>query len=714
MGNMLTRSDRTKYTVYSDAGSAIVKEPRGWEKDGKELRRDKKYLGVSPSFTNNSLQFYGNGRDLLKNLYETSGIKSNAILERSDRNENTDVFEAVYSAKFDYSTFKQSKNFVSMKLDESRFFKTIENRMRERYELDRLTDIFGNPIPPLQYINFNFQGRDIFRETKFDDAEVARINYKGTALYNALDDVQVPLTLVYRSDDNFVAPVGSQLDTSGYVDLFTARIARAFFPEVIYSAGAVYYLTAPNDKTINVTIQLEGRVKFNTPGGADGTVRFYHDVVHANGSGDLVNTDTVQLLSLSSTVSPSNPNYLQEGVWKNFAINYTTSIDLITDDCLGLRCSPFFSGSYSADNQFQMEFTKRYVLADEDDLGETTECTGITFDTVMHRLLLIITGKDCFTSSLFGTGGYWEALLVTSGFKIRQFPDKPITVSLEECIDAAMTIDDVALVVQDETVRLERKDYVFDKTDISIDLGKVNNIEREIEKDLHFSSIEIGYDFNGEYEEVNGLDEYNIKNTYNTCISEVDNPHKSISKLRADAYGMTIAQQSPYVTFPKKDTKYDKELFFVDCKKSGSFYAQRTWEDDFADEPTGIYSPETAFNLRLSPFNCLLRKGKYLSAGLLKYPTEKITYSSTQGNSQLVTEYPEQANVQNNVLASPYCLPETVTFSKNISLAQFSQIVNNPYKMVKYTNEYNKPEYGFVMSVQPNGEGKFELLKANV
>ena len=94
-----------------------------------------------------------------------------------------------------------------------------------------------------------------------------------------------------------------------------------------------------------------------------------------------------------------------------------------------------------------------------------------------------------------------------------------------------------------------------------------------------------------------------------------------------------------------------------------------------------------------------------------------LKYSSTEGNSQLITLYPERAQIQNNVLAVPYYLPEKITFEKKITLQQFKLIVDNPYYLIKFVNEFGKTEYGFIcpgsQGIKPNKEGKFTLIKAN-
>lgn len=727
MNNELSRFNRVRYTLYSDIlEPLVIEEPANWNDDEKEIIRSDKWFGITKNLSNN-LEYYGNAFDYIKSNYDIRGIKMNIRLDKEERNGETDAWELSYTGYLDGSTYKQDKNFIKIKFNESQFFKNIESRMKDKFELERLDDLKGNPIPPLEYKNLSLQGRDIFRESFFDNEdEIIKIKYKGSSTFDALVDICIPLNLKYRSDENIFAPSVS-LNSGNFLDLFTAQIQRGAFG-VYYNAGTVFYLTSPNTKTINVDVKLKFKAKFASPENGDSaTFRIYLDKPTKDqdaGSDFYVRestpgAQTLLLQCVGPTNVPGTGIYqtIQYNTWKEFEVNYNANVTLNEFDSLGLRIRPFFSPNpYNRTNVWDFEFETIEVTCQENDLGETTDCKALRMYDVLDRLFLIITGQQCFQSNFLN--GYWRDLLMTNGFKIRKFTDKNITISLEEALNCLMAIDDISLIIKNNTVRVEKKSDAFIPLEV-IDVGEVSNIERELIEKEHYSSIEIGYDFDGKYEEVNGLDEYNIKNTYSTCIDTTDNTLKAISKIRADAYGITLAQLKPFQDFPKLDTPYDKENFLFDAKLiSGNDYQLRHWEDDFISEPTGIFSPQTAFNLRLSPFNSLLRKGKTISCGLQKFPTEILKYASTDGNSQLVTLYPERAQIQNNILAAPYYLPEKITFEKKITLQQFKLIVDNPYNLIKFVNEYGKIEYGYIcpgnQGIKPNKEGKFTLVKANI
>lgn len=697
MPDQLNRFNRVKYILYSDTnGTLQIREPKGWNDDQKELKRSEKLAGVFSNFSNN-LAFYSEAKVFLKACYEAKGIKAVVRLEKWVRNSDTDKWETDYSGYLNFSTYRTDRSYTYLKFDESQFFKNIETRMKEKYELERLTDLKGNALGLLSYKNLTIQGRDIFRESLLKNTRPYYMYKTGSNL--TVDGFNFPFELIYKSDENVFQPAIG-VDDNGMIDN-----ATAFTTALGASIGQFFYVTA--DNTNEITVKIKGTFKFQKFSSGTRNFRFrFARYLYDESTGAL------SAPIYESLIDPLGPldfsTISQAEGQKVIVVDKTFTFNKRIGDTFTIFCD-WPTDIYP----LRVDYDQCSITLQEDDLGKVTNSKALRVYDVIDRLLTIITGKQCFQSDLLN--GDWRDLLLTNGFKIREVPDKNITISLEEIIDGLLAIDDVCLIIQNETVRLEKRVRAFDFTGTVIDLGKVSKIERALIEKLHYSSINIGFDFDGKYEEVNGLDEFNINSSYSTCIDTTENEFKAISKVRADAYGITLAQLKPYISFPKLDTAYDKVNFFIDAKLiTGVDYELRHWQDDFAQIPTGIFSPETAFNLRLSPFNSLIRKAKTISTGLQKFPTELLVYSSTQGNSQLVTLYPERASIPNSILAKPYYFPEEIKFAKKITLQQFKQISNNPYNLIKFVNEYGKVEYGFIYpSVKPNKEGSFTLIKAN-
>ena len=210
----------------------------------------------------------------------------------------------------------------------------------------------------------------------------------------------------------------------------------------------------------------------------------------------------------------------------------------------------------------------------------------------------------------------------------------------------------------------------------------------------------------------------------------LENVFSKISNYRSDSYGIEFARRKSIETNPTDDTRYDKEVFLLDLKRGATdVFSQRLFADDFAKEPTGIFSPETAHNLRFSPVNILLRWGWWIRVGLEKYKSSFIRASSSEGNSKLTTqliggnEYPENGSILVSELEKPRMLPEIIEFEHEATFEVLKQVqgktlvngqnIQNVYGLVCFINENGNKEYGFLLELKPNKEGKWKLISAN-
>ncbi len=256
----------------------------------------------------------------------------------------------------------------------------------------------------------------------------------------------------------------------------------------------------------------------------------------------------------------------------------------------------------------------------------------------------------------------------------------------------------------------------------------VNKLNRKVYEEYYFNSVSVGYEKGaGDYEEVYGLDECNGKLEFITCITKLQKKYEVLSKYRADSYGFEFARRKPYTTNPNEDTKYDEDIFFLHVRRAGSVFALRRWDDDFEELPTGIYSPETAFNLEITPKRNLVRHGWIIRAGLVKYPDAYLRFISSNCNSQLSTKkvdadyVVENEAILNSDLGRPRFLPEEITFEAPIDyemrlqIEGFTQVggelVSNLYGMIKIQTQ-NGYEYVYAQSIKQSKEGQWTALKA--
>ena len=168
---------------------------------------------------------------------------------------------------------------------------------------------------------------------------------------------------------------------------------------------------------------------------------------------------------------------------------------------------------------------------------------------------------------------------------------------------------------------------------------QVKNVERKVSEDYYFSSITIGSDKGGNYEEVMGLQETNTQANFTTIIEGVTNEYKKTAKYRWDPYGEEIIRRRNKITAPTTDQSGDLDIWAHDVKPSATGVFQlKTWQDVLDAEPIGMFHPDSSYNFLWSPVQLLLKHGYKINAGLTKNPLDKIIFGSSTGKSQVTIQ----------------------------------------------------------------------------
>ena len=387
------------------------------------------------------------------------------------------------------------------------------------------------------------------------------------------------------------------------------------------------------------------------------------------------------------------------------------------------------------------------------------------------RITQIITGRnDAFHSDALGrtdigydqdgvnTGalnGFSHGLWIRGFDKLPQSDDnkyKACTTTFKDFVDHNKAVWNLGVGVEKiglkERIRIEEKAFFYQNI-VTIHVGykdendnwvypQVSNLERSVAKKHIYTSLEFGYAKGWDNEEAMGLDEPNSKSTFTTPITNgsLKNTYKQISKYIAGSYPKEFIRRKPISEFPTTDHTNDKETFVHDLKRNGiGGYVERKWQDDFAESPTGIFSPETLTNPRLSIVNNLLRHGWVIASTMIKETGKYIRYGSSEGNSSMTTKLingkPFTENGTGNTsniivkedLPRAKIDPDKIKFEYKVDTEMIEQIegstliqgktVPNVYGLVKFRNEESELETAFFDNLKPNDKGIWELLKSN-
>jgi len=755
-------SDRVRYKLsHNPTGTQVVEEPKGWKEDDNEFVRNKTFHGVFPQMTNN-LTFFHTGAKFIENIFNIYGVNADLILIKEERNPKTDIWGLTYSGFLDMPTFSKENRGVSVKFVSSGLLRVIKARENEKIEIDRVETLKGLGVPYLQPKTVLLKGRNIFLDSLLENLkpeDVVNNNFRmggfrdGNKRYASMG---VPLAKIYASDTYVDPQLNDSFHTWGGTTPGDGR------------AEEMFYSDSNRDRTLDLKIKCSFKtVEAGVPHGISDVdnAKLYLAITTYNQSTDYITTDRTLL----------SPNLISDigVIVPSFSYEDELSVTVKKGESLSLQ--------WYGEGEFGSIFDDGFIRVNFNDIDASIQITeNSTFNPtvskvhlpheVFDRYLELFTNqKGLLKSNALGRTdiGYEEdgepsRIGMAHGFWIRGFSkDDPAEVNEEKRYKSmTMTFKDlyqsyfniwnlgagIETIGFKEIFRVEKLDYFYNRNTL-IRLGKeingefqyiqVNNVKRTIDSKTFNSSLDIGYSKGGDYEEAVGLDEYNTRSSFTTIIDKLEQKFSKISKLRADSYGMEFCRRFPREDYATEDTKYDSSTWLIDMKKGeGTNLEQRLWQDDFTKSPTGVFSPSTAQNLRLSPFNVLLRHGWVIAAGLTKYPLNFIRYASSVANSGLKTEldpikYPEyggvehaeNGNIQGQELERARTDGMTIEFDYEVDYELLQNIrgktvilgkeIPNFYGLVEFKNEDGLIEQGYIQKVSPNGAGKWTLTKYN-
>lgn len=712
------------YTIFSKLGRREIIEPDGWESDFMEIKRSTKNGngGVVNKISTN-LEFVGNGAEALTEIKDNLGSEAEAILGKTSMHPTKMKRVESYNAFLDVSKYKFKDGKVKVPAQESGLLAKINTYKSEKVELERLTALDGTPLQPLKLHRVHTEGKKIFKDTLLDIEEGDEItdgfrmdfsngNYRTGS-------VPIPITVRHISDEHISAPFKNHFSST---------------PDE-GEVGSIFYADNDRDKILNLDIKVKSKI----------TKKLFHDI----------NNGFLQIV-LAKFKNGEDYDFSNRKVLYNVPIDaldghqidFTHPLknyELKKGESLSLQW--FGGGEFGGllqNGQFNVDFeeTIASVRVTEDSWFPESYNKILLPYEAFERVLQINTGRtdsNLFRSECFGRkdlgykeDGEFAYLGVSTGFGARMFEDKNITLSWNDLIQSYFATRCLAYGMEKhgdiETIIVEPLKFRF-QTGKVFDLPfQAQKIERKIANEFQYSSVDVGYEKGGvDYEYLFGLDEPNGKQNLTTPFKRNERKYNLLSKFNADMTGYEIARRKPKKHFPNEDTKQDNINFLMDCKLVDGIIVQKKWQDLFIKEPVGIYSPETATNLGLTPKQNLKYHGWFLNGGLFRYKDQNLVYGSAEGNTSLVTqsegeiEIFENGNVPISMLEAPKFKTEWITFQHQIDF-ELNELINgyteengrlipNIWFEWRFLNDKGQYEKCRIFDVKPKGEGKFKVLK---
>jgi len=727
-------------------GSLILtKMPKGIDDISPTIKRGENH-GLTIE-TDVKLEFYcnGAGKEFIDSIHETQGVDAQILITIeafcgcAEGEESPDYsidysddygsfiggtcdedFQEFYLGELEMITWESQDEFTKVNIKPRGILETVKNRLDTKVDLFATETMDGTAISPYTYgpYDLTLHSKKIIVNTEFiqDASRLELDRYPGPGLSTG-DKFAYPLT----------APVKYELDETREPVDFEPGLD---YP-ILYSGA--FYPSGVSSRAIDVDLNLI----FDATWFA---VAFQLLIITKDSGGSTISSSELAFFGLDE-INPQNVSH---------NLSYTNTFNMPVDSYMYIYFNITFPSTSGPVPSMLIEFDPdSTVTLTEESTYPETECKAFAkFEAGAHISRVITNQLDSFRSNYFGrtnsepfpyiTNGCGSYVALTNGFMIRGFPTtgedaRTIRMSMNDYFKGFNPIDNLGMGIEksgdDYYIVVDKKEYFYDVNTVMLTLNNVPHIRRSEAPEYYYNRVKVGYD-KWQIEYANGLDEFNSKREFDTGIKSVNNELDLISQLVASGYMLEVTRRKQFGETFTEDSEFDEENFIV-CTTEDLLSAEK--DENYVDVQN-VISPETSYNLRISPARNLLRWSPVLDAGLIKNIGREIKFMSGEGNYKMTSEFDndscpgnwdneelsEGQNIQwddaNNTDSTPIWVPEILEFEYPVTFSQFKAIEANPKGVFNVSESDEDHVKGFILEFKykPGDKSQFKLLKAYV
>lgn len=280
---------------------------------------------------------------------------------------------------------------------------------------------------------------------------------------------------------------------------------------------------------------------------------------------------------------------------------------------------------------------------------------------------------------------------ILNGFSIRNFDvdNRPPNTSLEEFLDSIRAIYNIGYGLAkdgvDDVLLVEEAEHFYQDVEIRT-VDDPFDYRMFVDSENIINEIEIGYDAFQE-DGINLLDEPNTRRRFITPIRTEKRKIDIISSYISSGYTIEIQRRDQFNTSPSESLDWDDRIFIVAVRLDGVDWKSEKDEDFIT--VNNVFSPETAYNLKLTPKRMLYRWARFLKSPMRykNQATEFIKFTFGFKNNDLETqttnvcEQPGLIKESDDVLLNAFpsglngiFSPELIEFKERLSWPDFEEI----------------------------------------
>lgn len=631
-----------------------------WADIATSLTEHDVYKGVLREFSN-TFEFNGYIRNRIVSMLDIYGYDVAIYLTIEKGNDNKEQWSFVQwsdELKADIQSIDIDELTCKLDFADNEFTAKLMARHDTKVNLDVTESIDGNNIGGLAYSDIKLHDRKLIFNSllEYNDKIDILDSFQITGTTDSI--FAFPFNPTYRSDQNFKA--------------------IPFSCSLIQELGTnAFYLLSDQPRLLNISLSVKTKIKFSLAliGGTAWKVELIK--VSKNQETSELTYTVIESFYKSLGYGGDQPNIV-DGSEFNLDFTYEGAIQLTTNDSLQLGL--FVPAAFNIIRS-ELNTTEANITCVSKEEFPETQSKCLRPHEGFSRLVKILTGTTGFYSEFFGrkdlgyaADGAGAYLTLQNGRMIRNFPaaEYQLNTSLKEMFQSFDAVYCLCATIEKrdnkDVFRVEPYE-TFRNMKRVVKLGDfTNNISRSINPKRIFSEIVVGYK-DQEYEELNGTFQFNGETNYSAPITTEGAKLDALCKYRADDIGIELTRRLQYADDPSKDYRSDKDIFLIDAKPvNGVLEAKKA--EDFVSV-TGIYEPQLAYNLNITPARNLRRWGSYIRAGFIGIEDRKLKFVKGASNQALTTtktgeDYTviEGADVLISELSNP------IEYAENIKIAE--------------------------------------------
>ena len=664
----------------------LVKEnPAGWEKLQIKWDRSSRYNGIFRNYAV-SLKWYlrnTGGGEFINSQYDLYDILAVVTVEIYEKDFQTGDYIKFYDGILDYKPgrFKQlhSKRFAEIGIKDG----SKESQVLDREEIDY--DVFSNiahngtQLTPLLETSILLPPINLLLRVE------ARMEIIGSKLDIIFSNNDTPVSYYPALIDTTINDIDDRLVASGAES--TIYENSTDFDVVLDLTDASIY-----DQTNVITLQP-------APFGNEAEVTIVVGISIYDEDDVEIQTEVIDNFQKLFT-QVGGATYYQYVNFDFSAAQTQWSIPsggkMTMYSIYKIDAGMFgYKVSYSQNTKFNFKAFETFPSVSEsaargmfyhDLIGKIIQlATGETDESKVFRSALL--GKTTSEYGTYASNGKWANLFLTSGFNVRQFPDRGLLASLKASFKTLFAIEPIGMGFDRSTSQfyIEQLARFYDETNFMFALGEVDEFESEPYEDAYIPNIKAGWP-EVDFEDLNGVSEFNLPLEYN-----VDQPGKKSVDWRAEYLGASVAieipRRKPYATNSAEDTKYDELRMVV---LSDGIRAIQGKSGDTNLE--GIVNIEEYYNISISGRENMIRHEGLLTPMLWKRAQNirflslkkgtKIQYTTFKGKVVMETD-----TIMYDELNGRYFVPKLDTFVKEVNRNIITVMNTDPHGFITYSND---------------------------